>query len=1541
MEGWSLPHFQGRGHQRRERRLDDKFEGGQRCKSEGGRASRSERGGRTPTRAGEKRCRSTSGPQFQQEGEEKKPRGRRTREEEEEEEAGAHSVQAQEGASPGLRFYRLGPRPKGEEGSASKSSEDLREDVKEGSSRHLFQPEQFNVGFLQQRGSRPRELGERSLVPGGPQSASGRREVPRHFDGRVADGLPGLPDYISGPGMGCLPREASSSSGAILPQSCAAEAFPCHGQRISERGECIGFDAPGPSSGGCRSLGSEIEIFGIDGKRGTLFSCPEDGDDSFRKIDDCLIGGDSGGSKEGKRGGENLAEGGERRLQRRREWNPFFSLWKGSIKRQKQEREERQRRKRTGPEERPEEGRRREVEAEAPLVEGAESDETWRATSESLRKQIERPKALEERGGALESLAAGRKDVFLREDTQGGLAMPESPTNSSFGALGEEVLRHLQHCMSQPTAEGLRNGDSVSVPLARDADASFTYRAWEYAVLLGLQSLSGEETPRASSADKTFSQRLAKSVRVQLERLRMWEEPVAALNFEHFFMAKTIDYRGEQVKLGQSVNWVAVENSLPEGIGRLKLEEFCTLGTKHYVENFEAYIMDTNDMKAIKKPKVMVSEAAWEEVSAGLVRKGLCEVMPLTDVFHVGGSPLLNGMFSVGKGEFINNLESQRLIMNLIPLNSLCGSLEGDVSTPPSLSTMSAFLLEEGEVCLTSSEDVRCFFYLFEVPKEWRKFMGFNKIVPDQLVPTPWKGRECVLVSRVLPMGFVNSVSIAQHVHRNVVRWAAAAQQPEVTGEREIRKDRGFPLAKSVYRVYLDNFDLLEVVDKETACLISGTPSAQVLSLREAYEELGLPRHPKKAVERQLKAEVQGAVVLGDLGIAIPKPAKVVQYVKLSLELLNVGACTLRELQVVCGGLVYMAMFRRPLLCGLNKVWEFMESFKQQPVVVRLPLPAPVKLELARMISLVPLAQLNFSNRLRTEVTCSDASEVGGGICVSKGLTDYGVTAANSEVRGTVPEAHDFIQVLTVGLFDGIGALRVACDLLGVPSGGHISIEKDPEASRVLEAHFADTTFWDDVTTVNEAQVHQWSLRYSNCGLVLIGAGPPCQGVSKLNADRRGALRDHRSCLFAEVERITNLFRKAFPWAQVQQLMESVASMGDEDRIVMSTSVGSHPWLVDSAGIALCHRPRLYWITWQIREAEGVQVVPPATGDNSFAPGQITLVAEVNQAAFLEPGSSLAGERLPTFTTSRPRGQPGRRPAGLERCLPHERERWQSDLFRYPPYQYRDHSGILTSRGAWRSPTVGEREIIMGFPRDYTAPCWPKGQRTAPGYLDKRCSLVGNSWHVGVVAWLLGQLLGPLGLGSSPSPQDIVHHLTPGHGQRLQTLLLRPPLLGGRRIEQADKGLLVRKMLGLVSIKGEDLMIQSGTEPAVKFQRLRAGIPGALWKWKEVAGWAWKTHSDHINVLEMRAILTTVKWLVEKKQVRHSRFLHLTDSLVCLHSLSRGRSSSRKLRRTLMRINALLLGADLHAFWGYIHTSQNPADRPSRRVKYVRKKWVK
>lgn len=331
--------------------------------------------------------------------------------------------------------------------------------------------------------------------------------------------------------------------------------------------------------------------------------------------------------------------------------------------------------------------------------------------------------------------------------------------------------------------------------------------------------------------------------------------------------------------------------------------------------------------------------------------------------------------------------------------------------------------------------------------------------------------------------------------------------------------------------------------------------------------------------------------------------------------------------------------------------------------MVRRRLPDPVVVEVVRFLCLVPCAQMFFGCKVSPVVTCSDASQAGGGMCASMGVTPYGARAAEAPVRGDVPEEHDWSQVLCVGVFDGIAALRVACDVLQLPMAGHISIESNPEAQRTVEAFFPDSLFHDDVRTVNKALVQQYALRFSNVGIVLIGAGPPCPGVSALNFGKRGALKDHRSCLFAEVPRVTALFRECFPWAQVHRLMESVASMSEEDCSVMSQSVGSLPWQVDSLGLTLCRRPRLYWATWELLAVEGVEVTAPSSQDWG-ARGCVKFSYQVEPTELLQSGWRLTGQNLPTFTTARPSDKPGRKPAGVAQCSSEELGRWQSDRHR-------------------------------------------------------------------------------------------------------------------------------------------------------------------------------------------------------------------------------------------------------------------------------------
>ena len=64
----------------------------------------------------------------------------------------------------------------------------------------------------------------------------------------------------------------------------------------------------------------------------------------------------------------------------------------------------------------------------------------------------------------------------------------------------------------------------------------------------------------------------------------------------------------------------------------------------------------------------------------------------------------------------------------------------------------------------------------------------------------------------------------------------------------------------------------------------------------------------------------------------------------------------------------------------------------------------------------------------------------------------------------------------------------------------------------------------------------------------------------------------------------------------------------------------------------------------------------------------------------------------------------------------------------------------------------------MGFPIGYTRHCVVKAEQQGQEYEDTRVSMIGNSWHVGVVAWLLGQLTQKLGIARSMSANHLPQH---------------------------------------------------------------------------------------------------------------------------------------------------------------------------------------
>lgn len=1113
--------------------------------------------------------------------------------------------------------------------------------------------------------------------------------------------------------------------------------------------------------------------------------------------------------------------------------------------------------------------------------------------------------------------------------------------------LGRFLLTRLFD-LSTPNFEGSQDNAMdglfpLPLPQSNWTIGGRKFEEWGEGIIRSLNWLSvgsfavGKEVP--TQRQKVLINQIGQNLKV----LNYWSTcEVGAFDVNSFWNQKHVNSYGEEVHVAQSVRWANVDESLPKpGVaGIVPALEVCEGGMRDFIQNPEAWVKPISQQVWMKPPKVMIPEDDWPLMVEGLLSREICGIMPLDEAFRVDGSPILGGLFGVPKNEEKpDGTPIVRLIMDLRPINQNFLPLGGDLSTLPVMSQMFQLELQPHQDLIISSEDIRAMFYVIGLPPVWNKFLCFSRTIPRRFAPD--SSKDYVLFSRVLPMGFINSVALAQHLHRRIVSRALRGYLPL---SHEIRRDRDFPRVHDFYRIYLDNFDSLSARSKNI--LEAGKPSLTEL-LQEEYQNMKVPRNEKKSVSDSNVAEVQGAWIDGVQGICCAKASKVTKYLLAVVEVVKQGRASQKQLQMLAGGLVYLFSFRRCLMSCLNEIWTFIIRCSNDKGLV--PLPRKVEEELVASFYLTALSFIDFRAGVDPVVTASDASETGGGLTRSVGLTCFGVQASKALVRGELPDEEADQGLLAISAFDGIGSLRVALDILQIPVSGYVAIEKDPKARRVVESAFPSSLFVEDITKIDKTHVQQWAASFPNCKCVLVAGGPPCQGIPSSNQSKSGAERESRSSLYKAFCKLRQWVREVFTWCPTYGLMESVFSISCEDRALYSTGMGVLPYLVDSKGCSLCRRPRLWWFDWVVKSQEGVTIFPPPSSHSKDF-GVIEITCQVDPKWFLNPGWRLTSPdyRFCTFTTSQPKQRPGGQPTGLFSASAKDLEKWASDRYRFPVYTYQYQNGVTHKKKGWRLLSISEKELIMGYPAGYTLHANTKQfRKNHPLEADDiRMSLIGNSWNVGVAACLLSDLAVQEGFISPLAISDLLRRLRPGESSSLSGFLFRPPLGGNPKpfaVNQSDKveeREVVSRLAHLVSSKGSDVLLTSQTESTPKSYRFRTSLPAKLWQWKTVCGWRWRHQQrgpEHINKLELRAAYTGLKWRILKHQTCNRKVLHLLDSMVSLQVLNKGRSSSHKLRRLTKRFACLLLASGISLVLAYTDTHQSPADRPSRRPR--KRKW--
>ena len=397
---------------------------------------------------------------------------------------------------------------------------------------------------------------------------------------------------------------------------------------------------------------------------------------------------------------------------------------------------------------------------------------------------------------------------------------------------------------------------------------------------------------------------------------------------------------------------------------------------------------------------------------------------------------------------------------------------------------------------------------------------------------------------------------------------------------------------------------------------------------------------------------------------------------------------------------------------------------------------------------------------------------------------------------------------------------------------------------------------------------------------------------------------------------------------------ENVCSMDSSARDSISSELGFAPYRVDSDHLLCLSRPRFVWTNLALREDAHVwsewrngywQVMFGCT------PLQGLEWAEEGWRPLIE------GAVFPTCMRAIPRAKPPCKPVGFHRCQQHELLRWRQDGFRFPPYQYRDcYMMVEEITGSTRYISIAERETLMGYGINHTEHAWSASaiKSSKQGYLDERLGMIGDSFPVNTF-WVFAANAIEEWIDRRP-PSHYLQRLGMFPGSCLSINRTAPigtkfPF-GSAETEvnslvNAEER-MVRQLARRVSHNGSDIRV-SISEPTNPKLFPRQSIPAAFWHWKICWKKKWEV-KEHINTLEMRAILLSLQWRLQHHGCHNLRVLHLSDSSVCLSIIAKGRTSSRSLAHVVRKINALNLMCNLYFLGIHVDSIHNPTDDASR-----------
>lgn len=338
------------------------------------------------------------------------------------------------------------------------------------------------------------------------------------------------------------------------------------------------------------------------------------------------------------------------------------------------------------------------------------------------------------------------------------------------------------------------------------------------------------------------------------------------------------------------------------------------------------------------------------------------------DSFHLGFE---NGMFAVNKDADRDRLVLDSRASNLLDLGQSVWS-----RAMAAASSVALLYLDDDAVLLSSGEDLKDYFYQFQVNQERtsRNILKGSLSLDDYIqvfghAPAAGGNGPFYVGLSTLAMGDICAVEYAQCSH------ASICLKFKVFTTEEIITLRGaVPRGLLQAGIIVDDLVILEHVVRAQFMqgdLQSTEGMKRTANARMAYEKFNLPHNPKKGFVNEPFSRFWGIELDGLKGTLRASSLRMWPTAIITLRVCSLGLATIGLLEALAGTWVSLLGVKRRLFSAMEIVFEPL-GIPDQKAVVRLS--PEIKSELISFILLGPLAVVNLRAKPADFMVATDAS---------------------------------------------------------------------------------------------------------------------------------------------------------------------------------------------------------------------------------------------------------------------------------------------------------------------------------------------------------------------------------------------------------------------------------------------------------------------------------------------------------------------------------------------------------------------------------------